>query len=175
MVEDNYLKILAHLKDNFNNRSRLSTAEILTLTDQFIQDNNFSYFARETPVAQQNIFYDAADRVYDVAFFNRAAANIIECHHKYQGLSSVFYARFEEKDDHVLIGNLQIDDRHKNNVWAQNDLRTILLMRKNIYRAMIQESLKFALAGKKLRIFFQTGDSEQHTQKRQFKLSPQKN
>ena len=165
VVEDNYLKIISHLKDSFKNQSRISAAEILTLTDQFIRGNNFSYFARKNPIALNNLFYDEADRAYDVAFFNRAASNFIECRHKYQGLSSVFYARFEEKEDHVLIGNLQIDDRHKNNASAQNDFRTVLLMRKNIYRAMIQESIKFALAGKKLRILFQTGDSEQHTQK----------
>ena len=165
VVEDNYLKVLSHLRKSFKNQPRLDTAEILRLTDQFIQDNNFLYFPRRHPVAHRNVFYDKADKVYDVAFFNHAARGFIECHHKYRGLSSVFYARFEEKDDHVLIGNLQIDDRHQNNSWTQNDLRTILLMRKNIYRAMLQECLKFALAGKKTRIFFQTGDAGQHAQK----------
>ena len=165
VVEDNYLKILSHLKEKFANQSRISTAELIALTDQFIQENDFLYIPQQKHLAHRNVFYDKAERAYDVAFFNRSAKQFIECHHKHRGLSSVFYARFEEKDDHVLIGNLQIDDRHENNSWTQKDVRAILLMRKNIYRAMLQESLKFALAGKKSRIFFQTGDSGQHAQR----------
>ena len=165
VVEDNYLKILSHLKTHFSAQGSLSVKELLRRTNQFIKDNDFHYIARRHRIAHSNLFYHAVDKAYDVAFYNRQATKVIKGHHTYRGLRSVFYARFEEQADHVLIGNLQIDDRRPDNSWNKREVRAILLMKKNIYRAMLQESLKVAIAGKKPRILFQTGDSEQFAQR----------
>ena len=165
IVEENYLKILAYLKVEFNTQTTLPKARLLALTDKFIKDNQFTYLPKRHRVARKTLFYDKADKVYDVAFYHPQATNIWRAHHEHNGRKSVFYARFEEKADHILIGNIQIDDRHARNTWAEEDLRAIMLMKKNIYRAMLQESLKIALQSKKPKILFQTGESNHYTQK----------
>ena len=165
VVEDNYLKILAHVKEQFTGTARLSQREIFKISHAYLEAHKFIYFAKRHRPACKNLFYTQPDKVYDVAFYIPQNARLLNYHHTHKNEQSIFYARFEEKNDHVLIGNLQIDDRHPGNSWQNAATRTILLMKKNLYRAMLQESLKFAIKTKKKKILFQTGDADLYTQK----------
>ena len=82
-----------------------------------------------------------------------------KAHHYDNHIGSVYYARFEETAQHVLIGNLQLDDCTEKTNWSHPDRQKIMLQRKNLYLSMVQESIKHALKSDHKEILFQTGDA----------------
>ena len=71
--------------------------------------------------------------------------------------TSTFYARCEEYNDSILIGNMQIDDKGNGSNWDDEVTGAIMLKKNNIYSAIIQESIKHAIMAGKNKILFQAG------------------
>ena len=161
VLEDEYLKILTMLDEAFAGQKHLAKSRIIELVDQYIRENNLYYQAVRHETEYRNYFYspEESEQFYDIAFYNPLASQENEGHHTHAGMTDIFYARLEEKDDTVLIGNLQIDDSLKANPWADSAREKIMLARKNLYQSMVQETLKHALKTGKPKIMFQTGDA----------------
>ena len=78
-------------------------------------------------------------------------------------LLSVGYARCEPFNDRVLIGNLQIDQSDEGN-WRDPAKAQILLKRKNLYQALVAETVHHVLARGYKDIMFQCGDAVSYSQ-----------
>ena len=67
----------------------------------------------------------------------------------------VCYARFEEFPDRTLIGNMQIDSKKDN--WEKSAKGELLGQTSNVYRVLVQETIKHALTLGAKKIIFQAG------------------
>ena len=164
-LEDNYLKVLADVMEGLTKEQKITQEELRTRIDRALRKLNFIYTPRRHRPAHNNSFYarHERDKIYDVAFYNAAAPENELAHHRHKEENSIFYARFEERGEEVLVGNMQIDPR-KYSGWRDEALPKTLLQTKNIYRALVQEAVKQALKTGKRRILFQGGVAMEHAQ-----------
>ena len=76
----------------------------------------------------------------------------------------MFYVRCEEIEGNLLVGNMQIDCRGEKLKCAHEHFAATLAKPRNIYKAMVQETLKWAHAQKYKSVIFQAGYANQITQ-----------
>ena len=163
--EDTVLKILSTLEKEFFTHKKLAISEIESLVDQELRAQGLIYQSHQHPPSHKRIFYPESEleAVYDVGFYTPKGPSGDDSHHYKDDQIPVYYARFEEIDDQLLIGNLQIDGG-RSNYWKDKSVRELLTSRKNLYRAMVQESLKEAFTRGKKKIIFQSGAATQTAQ-----------
>ena len=159
-----YLDILT-AKDYFAGRAKISPAELIDEIDTILVEKNYGY--RRCPKSAShpsNSFYMNSSpiargiQLHDLAFFNAAAQKHRQGHHKLDGQYSIFYMRCEANQERILFGNMQVDDRGKED-WTNKALGDELRRSKNIYGMMIQQAVKHALENGFRKIMFQAGDA----------------
>ena len=79
-------------------------------------------------------------------------------------LDSVFYFRCEESATQLLIGNLQIDYYEKDEKGAGLLFNQTLGRPRNIYKALVQEAIKWSLTKPEKKIIFHAGYANQLAQ-----------
>ena len=124
---------------------------------------------------------------YDLAFYHVAAPRIDKPHHTFDATAKpgqqdkhplpdlqapppagaraqkrkrwhdVFYVRCEEFNNSLLVGNMQVDDRGFRRKWKPRHYRGSIGKEGNIYKIMIQETIKWALAHNYEKIIFMAG------------------
>ena len=128
-----------------------------------LRQENFYYEIQKHGPAHSNRFnisgskpVTVIDSYYDIALYNnlvtRRSANLADSHHYHDDPAakpldeklSVGYARCEPHGDSMLFGNLQIDQNEPER-WSDPTKAKILLARKNIYQALLGESIHYAL------------------------------
>ena len=168
-TEDEYLKMLAPLREMFNQKPQVANDKIITALNKVLIAHKHGYQKQEHPSRHlKNIFFHPSQftpnhRVYDIAFYSPATGGRHKAHHIHEGLHSTYYMRCEEEDDLILFGNMQIDARDLSD-WAWPERGEIMLQKKNIYGMMVQEAVKHGLASGKEKIMFQCGDANEFTQ-----------
>ena len=79
-------------------------------------------------------------------------------------LRSQFYLRCEELGEILLIGNMQIDARDKNEKWTNEQLQEVIGSNGNMYRIMVQTAIQEGLKRGLTRFIFQGGYANEITQ-----------
>ena len=155
-----YLKILTELAKNLTPKQKLPKSALAARVDDYIRQNKLHYVAVQHAALHPNTFHYPSEpyNYYDIALYNANSNPQRSGHHKQDGLSAVCYARFEQRAEQVLIGNLQIDDRDPERYpWQDAHHEQIMRQRKNLYLNLVQESILTALAHGQTEIMFHRG------------------
>ena len=164
-----YLHIVEQLKPFFNDSKKIKKDILLSETNKIIRAENFYYVKNEHYAKDINTFSPIPEsasvkKCYDLAFYNALSDNTRkDCHHEHASRRDVYYMRFEEFDEKVLIGNMQIDDKYPDR-WGDKNKGAVMLTKKNIYASMVQEAIKHALEKNYGEILFQAGDAVHYSQ-----------
>ena len=165
-TETAYLEILANITVHFAKNPKLTKEKIKTIINAYLRENNLYYYPVKHAIAHENTFYAKKHNknFYDVAFYNAAVSEGSGHHRDKNGRGSIFYARFEEYQDLILIGNMQIDEIAQEVPWKGHKFGGILAKRKNLYLTMVQEAVKQGIRSGKKKIIFQGAKSLAHSQ-----------
>ena len=163
-AEKLYLAIFqAH--DFFRDTPEISPEKLITQIDKILTENKCAYSVQcHPPRHPKNSFYYDGEKApginqfYDLACYHPMARRHHRGHHQFNNQYSIFYMRCEVTPKGILFGNLQIDDKGEKD-WAHKTLGRVLRRPKNIYRMMIQQAIKHALAAGHRNILFQAGDA----------------
>ena len=178
-IDQEYLKIIAQLKETIGCTKKMSNERVIEHIDQILKESHFNYKKNKHPVKHRsNLFFTAKDNGeklsnYDLAFYNELSSKNHKGHHQHNKQKSIYYMRCEERGEQILFGNMQIDDTDKEG-WENQNIGNILLQKKNIYGMMVQQALKHALENNKKTILFQCGDANDLAQWGKVSLNPVK-
>ena len=151
---------------------KIPAAEIIRRVDQVITRHEYGYLDLTHSARHPgNSFYGskllhqrrAKGELYDLAFYHPLARQHRRGHHERNNQFSIFYMRCERRPRRILFGNLQIDDKGKENWWNEN-LGRVMRRPKNIHGMMIQAAVKHALEEGLEEILFQAGDASEIAQ-----------
>ena len=166
LIERKYLEYFREIEKKFSRAGKISRTQLIKTTDKLIRREHLCYYGKTHAPAHNNYFLKLSpkpSKCYDIAFYNKLAPANPKAHHKHWWRNSVHYARIERKGKEALIGNIQIDAPSAPD-WKNNEARQILLMRKNIYRTMVEEALQQALRHRPRRVLFHSGETMQLAQ-----------
>ena len=166
VIEQKYLQYFNKIEKKFSRAGKLSRTRLIHLIDQLLRREHFAYYEKIHEPAHRNFFisgFPTIEECYDIAFYNKKAPRNPKAHHKHWWRSCVHYARLERNPAGIVIGNIQIDAPTKI-TWRNPHHQQILLMRKNLYRSLVQEALTHAMACRPPRIFFHSGETMERAQ-----------
>ena len=172
LVEAKYLEIINHLIKSWTHKPigyKIPKAEIVSKVDTYLRRAGFYFNEKKHRAATKNFFWnDTGAHHYDIAFYNPLSpAHRSPAHHQDGGQQAVFFMRAETHGDQILLGNLQIDDKH-GDFWARPEVGKILLKTKNMDLNLVQHALRHAINSGHKEILFHAGDTMEAAQ---FKFS----
>ena len=172
-TDKKHLAIVRKLQKKFNGQNKITPAVFAREVNAILKSEKLYYTPQEHKTAHKHKFLpittgaQGPGRAYDLAFYNPLAnPQQIPFHHESSLGRDVFYVRCEVFGNDLLVGNMQIDAT-KPQEWKNKNIGKILLAKKNIYDAMVQQVIKHALQKKYRRIMFQTSDAVEYSQWRE--------
>ena len=136
----------------------------MSSTNEILRRQGYYFTEKKHRAATKNLFWPAGAENYDVAFYNRLAPATSDVgHHAADGKPAVFFMRCERRDEQILLGNLQIDDK-AGEFWTEPEVGKILLKTKNLDLALVQHALRHALQAGHKEILFHSGDTMEAAQ-----------
>ena len=177
-IEQEHLKVINTLMEEFEHSPRITKHELMVAADKILRAQNLRLYQQKHEKALPNHFHYHGVQglvspeldVYDLAFYVPEMEHHAKSHHisytpSEDSSGDVFYLRCEDyvDSDSILIGNMQIDTlgKHVENLSAG---QRALLAPKNLNLMMVQEAVRHALQKGKTNIMFHTAEAMQVAQ-----------